>query len=302
MEKIKLEVEGAAGRLDIYLAKKLSKKLSRSFIQKLIDGGNVLLNGKAVKRNYKVISGDKIDITVPDPVETKTSAQNIPLNIVYEDGDVIIVNKPAGMVVHPAAGNFTGTLVNALLHHTKDLSGIGGVMRPGIVHRIDKETSGLLIVAKNDTAHKNLAGQFKAHTVKRKYIAVVRGVVQLNQGTIEAPIGRHPRDRQKMAVVFTRSRPAVTHYTVIKRLKDYTVLELSLETGRTHQIRAHMSYFGHPLVGDGTYGKRHGFERQALHAKILGFEHPVLKKYMEFDSKLPEDMENLIQRLEKNKK
>ena len=299
MEKIKLEVETSAERLDRYLAKSLSKKLSRSFIQKLIDGGNVLLNGKAVKRNHKINSGDKIDITVPDPVRTKTAAQNIPLNIVYEDKDVIVVNKPAGMVVHPGAGNFTGTLVNALLHHTKDLSGIGGLLRPGIVHRIDKETTGLLVVAKNDTAHKSLSEQFKAHTVKRKYVAVVRGVVQLNQGTIEAPIGRHPRDRQKMAVTFTRSRRAVTHYTVLKRFKDYTVLELSLETGRTHQIRAHMSYFGHPLVGDGTYGKRHGFERQALHAKILGFKHPVLKKYMEFESKLPEDMEGLLQDLEK---
>jgi len=291
--QFKVEQEHSKQRLDSYLARKLPKEFSRSYVKKLIDGNFVLLNNEVVKSCYKVKSGDQIQVTIPEPVETNIIAENIPLDIVYEDKDLLVVNKPAGMVVHPAAGNFSNTLVNALLYHTKDLSGIGGVQRPGIVHRLDKETSGLLVVAKTDFTHQDLAKQFRRHTVKRKYIAFVRGIIQLDQGTVEAPIGRHPRQRKKMAVKFSDSKRAVTHYKVVRRYKDYTMLELTLETGRTHQIRAHMTYIGHPLLGDATYSKRHGVNRQALHAISLGFYHPTLKKNMEFKSELPDDIKTL---------
>lgn len=295
MEKLQFKIidADAGQRLDRYLTEAVGDKFSRSFIKKLIDQDCVLLNGKAVKSHYKIKPNDEIDITIPEPVETNITPENIPLDIVYEDKELLIIDKPAGMVVHPGAGNFSGTLVNALLYHCKDLSGIGGVLRPGIVHRIDKDTSGLLVAAKTDHTHRELARQFKNHSIKRKYIAFVNGNVQLDQGTIDAPVGRHPRQRQKMAVRFSRSRKAITHYRVLKRFKDYTMLELVLGTGRTHQIRIHMSYLGHSLVGDATYGRKHGFSRQALHAALLGFSHPTLKKYVEFKSDLPPDMKEL---------
>lgn len=295
MQKFHLEVteKDLNKRLDHYLVKCLPKNLSRSFVQKLIAQKCVFLNNKAVKSHHKMKSGDVIDVTIPDPVELDVVAEDIPLEIVYEDNDLLVINKPAGMVVHPASGNFSGTLVNALRHYCKDLSGIGGVLRPGIVHRLDKDTSGLLVVAKNDFTHRELAKQFSAHSITRKYIAFVKGDVQLDIGTIEAPVGRHPRQRQKMAVRFSKSKRAVTHYRVLKRFKNYTMLELTLETGRTHQIRIHMSYLGYPLLGDNTYGRKYGFLRQALHAGVLGFFHPALKKYVEFKSELPPDMKEL---------
>jgi 23S rRNA pseudouridine1911/1915/1917 synthase len=229
-------------------------------------------------------------------VELNIEPEPIPLDIVYEDADVIVVNKPRGMVVHPAPGHYTGTLVNALLHHCRDLSGINGVLRPGIVHRIDKDTSGLLMAAKNDKAHLSLAGQLKAHTVTRKYIAVVHGNVAHDRGTIDAPIGRDPSDRQRFTVTGKNGKEAVTHFIVLDRIQDYSVLELKLETGRTHQIRVHMKYIGHPLVGDPMYGRSKGnpIDGQALHAGVLGFAHPADGRYLEFAAELPEDMKHLL--------
>ena len=295
MDEFKLEVspEDSKQRLDRYLVKSLPEEFSRSFIQKLIAQESVLLNDKPVKRHHKIKSGDLVRVTIPEPVELNVAPESIPLDIVYEDKDLLVINKPAGMVVHPAGGNFSGTLVNALLYHCKDLSGIGGVLRPGIVPRLDKDTSGLLVAAKSDDVHRGLAKQFRRHSIKRRYIAFVKGVVQLDQGTIEAPIGRHPRCRQKMAVRFSKSKTAITDYKVLERFEEYTMLKLALRTGRTHQIRTHMSYMGHPLLGDRTYGRRCEFGRQALHAVLLGFQHPALKKYMEFKSELPADMKQL---------
>ncbi len=281
-------------RLDRFLVEALPKEYSRSYLQKLIVSGRVLLNGEKVRANTKLAVGDKVEVTIPPPEKTRLSAQKIPLEIVFEDEHLIVINKAVGMVVHPAVGNRDGTLVNALLGHCGELSGVGGRMRPGIVHRLDKDTSGLLVVAKDDCTHRDLSDQFRVHTIKRRYIAFVKGVVQLDNGTVDLPIGRHRRDRQRMAVGFTKARDAVTHYQVLKRFKDYTMLELELETGRTHQIRAHMEYLGHPLLGDKKYGKgRGGIDRQALHAALLGFRHPVTKEFLEFESELPADMKKL---------
>jgi len=290
----KVRPEDRTKRIDKYLVGSLPKDFSRSFIQKLISEGRILLNGAAVKSRHKVNPGDVIDVLVPEAEASGIKKESIPLSIVYEDDELLVVDKPAGMVVHPAPGNYSGTLVNALLAHCKDLSGIGGVMKPGIVHRIDKGTSGLLVVAKTDRAHQALAKQFKAKTAKRVYIAVVKGVVQLDNGIIDLPIGRSARDRKKMAVDFSQDRSAVTRYRVLERFRDSTLLELVLATGRTHQIRVHMSYLGHPLVGDQKYGSKQHFGRPALHAKALGFVHPVTGKYMEFSSELPPDMKGLI--------
>lgn len=282
-------------RLDKFLVERLSKDLSRAYIQKLIQDGNVLVDGAAVKVHHKLRAHEHVAVTIPRAVESIMKPEKIPLNIVYEDKHLLVVNKSGDMVVHPAPGNWTGTLANALLAHCKDLSGIGGVMKPGLVHRIDKGTSGLLVVAKTDEAHRFLAKQFKAKTARRVYIAIVNGVVQLDNNIVELPIGRSARDRKKMAVNFVDSKEATTRYHVLERFKDSTLLELALGTGRTHQIRVHMSYIGHPLLGDVKYGARHGeVPRPMLHAKTIGFMHPVTEEYMEFTSELPADMKKMI--------
>jgi 23S rRNA pseudouridine1911/1915/1917 synthase len=239
-----------------------------------------------------------IEVRVQEPVQSTSKPEGIPLDIVYEDEDLLVVNKPPGMVVHPAPGNYSGTLVNALLHHCKNLSGIGGVLRPGIVHRIDKGTSGLLVVAKNDGAHKGLAKQFKERSIARTYIALVRGALELDRGTIELPIGRSRRDRKKMGVAFLKSKNAVTGYRVLRRFADATEVELKLSTGRTHQIRVHMAYIGHPISGDEKYGTRSALGRPALHAKTIGFIHPKTGIYMQFDSDIPRDMLDFMKNLQ----
>ncbi|TMV46640.1 RluA family pseudouridine synthase [Paenibacillus mesophilus] len=288
---------GEAGeRIDKYVTESIEEQISRSQIQLWIKNGDVTVNGAAVKPNHKLAADDKVVLTIPEPVEVSIMPEPIPLDIVYEDSDVIVVNKPRGMVVHPAPGHYSGTLVNALLHQCKDLSGINGILRPGIVHRIDKDTSGLLMAAKNDKAHLSLAAQLKAHSVTRKYTAVVHGNVAHDQGTIDAPIGRDPSDRKKYMVTDKNSKHAVTHFIVLDRLAEYTVLQLKLETGRTHQIRVHMKYIDHPLVGDPMYGRSKGnpIEGQALHAQVLGFVHPSSGDYMEFEAALPDDMNHLL--------
>lgn len=278
-------------RLDKYLCEKLSS-FTRSFLQKNIDAGNVTKNGVVLPKNYKVSAGDQLRVIVPQPEKLEVAAEQIPLAIVYEDGDLLVVNKPKGMVVHPAAGNYSGTLVNALLAHCgESLSGINGVIRPGIVHRIDKDTSGLLIVAKNDLAHQNLAQQIKEHTFTRIYEAVVYGTIKDEAGKVDAPIGRHPAERKRMAVTEKNARNAVTYYEVVARYEGFTHIRLKLETGRTHQIRVHMAYLGHPVAGDPVYGPKkvitslHG---QCLHARVIGFRHPRDGRYLEFTSELPE--------------
>lgn len=297
-----LEVsEGEEGRLDKYLSDKL-EDMTRSYLKKLIsDDKAVLVNGNPAKPNYKLKPGDIIELAVPEPIELEIKAENIPLNIVYEDNDMLVVNKPQGMVVHPAAGNYTGTLVNALLYHCGDsLSGINGEKRPGIVHRIDKDTSGLLLVAKNDNAHQKLSSQIKEHSLTRAYKALVHGNIKQDSGRIDAPIGRHPSDRKKMTVTDKNSRDAVTNFRVIERYGRYTFVECILETGRTHQIRVHMSKNGHPIVGDKTYGvKKEEFNLagQLLHAYKVGFIHPVSGEYMEFVSELPDYYMNVLDRL-----
>jgi len=300
-DKYRFKITGSdeGRRLDKYLVDRLPKEFSRAHIQKLVSEGSVLLDGEAAKNSHRLGKGQVVDVVIPAPVESFMEPENIPIDIVYEDDDVIVVNKQAGLVVHPAPGNYTGTLVNALLYHCKDLSGIGGVTKPGIVHRIDRGTSGLLLVAKNDAAHKSLAKQFKNKTIRRVYIGIVNGVVELDNGVVDLPIGRSVKDRKKMAVKFEEARDAVTRYSVIKRYKGHTMLELVLGTGRTHQIRVHMAYIEHSLVGDEKYGHSGLIPRPALHAKVLGFTHPKTGKYMEFSSKLPKDIVELISKLEK---
>lgn len=283
-------------RIDKYLSLVMEDK-SRSYIQGLIDEGKVTVNNKTAKSNLKLKKNDLVKGLIPDPVELKVEAEDIPLDILYEDEDVIVVNKAQGMVVHPASGNTKGTLVNAILNHCKDLSGINGVIRPGIVHRIDKDTSGVLVIAKNDNSHNKLAEQLKDHSMTRVYIALVEGVIKKDQGTVDANLGRHPIDRKKIAVV-KEGRRAVTHYKVLERLDKYTLVECRLETGRTHQIRVHMAHIGHPLVGDPVYGykkQKFNLEGQLLHAKILGFIHPTSGRYMEFESKLPDYFNKVIE-------
>lgn len=286
-------------RLDKFLVEKLPGDLSRVSIQKLINEGNVLVSGKPVKCHHKLNMGEMVEVTVHEAKKSHMEAdKSIKLDIVYEDEHLLVVNKPAGLVVHPAPGNYTGTLVNALLAHCSNLSGIGGVLKPGIVHRIDKGTSGLLVVAKTDDAHRRLAKQFKNKTTTRSYIALVKGIVQLDNGIIELPIGRSAKDRKKMAVNFVNSKDALTRYKVIKRFKDSTLLELNLGTGRTHQIRVHMAYIGHPLLGDEKYGTRGLIDRPALHAKTIGFVHPATGKRAEFTSPVPDDIKELINKKE----
>lgn len=287
-------------RLDKFLADS-GLELSRSAAVGMIDNGNVTVNGKAQNKKYKLSDGDEVIIRIPDPVPYEAEAENIPLDIVYEDEDLLVVNKPKGMVVHPAAGNYDGTMVNALLYHCGDsLSGINGVLRPGIVHRIDKDTSGLLIVAKNDRAHKLLAEQIKEHSFTREYEAIVFGNLKNDEGTVDAPIGRHPVDRKKMCITPKNSKNAVTHYQVLERLKGYTYIRCVLETGRTHQIRVHMASLGHPVAGDMIYGVKNEkvpFTGQCLHARKIGFIHPTSGKYMEFVSPLPDYFEQFLAKL-----
>jgi 23S rRNA pseudouridine1911/1915/1917 synthase len=288
-------------RLDVGVTDVLGK--SRSFVQGLIAQECVKVNGFPKKPNYKVRQGDKIEVEIPTLRESTADPENIPLDILYEDEDVLVVNKRQGMVVHPAPGAWTGTMVNALLYHCHNLSGINGVLRPGIVHRIDKDTSGILVVAKNDIAHQGLAAQLKAHTMARKYRALVHGVVLEPSGTVDAPIGRDPSNRKRMAVVMHHSKPAVTHYTVLERFKETSYLEVRLETGRTHQIRVHMLYVKHPVLGDPVYGtkkNRYGLQGQMLHAAHLGFEHPRTGQWMEFDAPVPKVFETLIEKLRRD--
>lgn len=293
MEYREFEVGGeySETRIDKYLAG-LDSELTRSAVQKLIDDEMVTVNGVVPRKNMKLKEGDKILLTVPEPVPPETLPENIPLDIVYEDDDLLVVNKPRGMVVHPAAGNPDGTLVNALLYHCGDsLSGINGILRPGIVHRIDKDTSGLLIVAKNDFSHRLLAEQIKEHSFTRKYQAVVCGNIKDDSGTINAPIGRHPTDRKKMTVTLKNSREAVTHYRVIARYRGYTHVELTLETGRTHQIRVHMAHIGHPVAGDPVYGGKNYLKKldgQCLHAYYISFVHPRTNETLTLSAPLPQ--------------
>ncbi|GHU81534.1 pseudouridine synthase [Clostridia bacterium] len=287
-------------RLDKFLAEHLQNK-TRSTVQNYIDSDFVKVNGKAQRKNYKLRIGEAVNINIPDPVELKTTAENIPIDILYEDDSLLVVNKPKGMVVHPAVGNYTGTLVNALLHHCSGrLSGINGVMRPGIVHRIDKDTSGLLVVAKTDIAHNGLAEQIKVHSFTRQYQAVVYGNIKTDKGTVDQPIGRKHDDRKKMAVTDKNSRSAITHYEVLERFGTFTHLKITLETGRTHQIRVHMSYLNHPVAGDIVYGPKkviislHG---QCLHAAKFGFVHPVSNQYLEFEAPLPDYFTSFLKQI-----
>lgn len=295
--------EGYSGmRLDAFLASQTGEELSRSQIVRLLEGGGVSLNGTEERsKKYKIKTGDSIVIEVPDPEPAEVTAENIPLDIVYEDKDVAVINKPRGMVVHPAPGNESGTMVNGLLYHFGSLSTVGGVIRPGIVHRIDKNTSGLLMVAKNDKAHRGLSDQLRVHSITRVYDAVVYNSFSDDEGTVDAPIGRSKNNRFKMAVV-EDGREAVTHYKVIERLGNFTRIEARLETGRTHQIRVHMAYIRHPLLGDDVYGpvkNSAGADTQMLHAKVLGFAHPSTGEYMEFKADLPEHYVKVLDRLRK---
>ena len=313
MDKVILTAdEGALGeRIDKFISSNTS--LTRSSVVKLIEDGAVLANGACAVKSLRVSVGDVIEVNIPDPKEIDAAPQEIELDVVYEDNDIIVINKPVGMVVHPAAGHSDGTLVNALLHHCKgSLSGVGGELRPGIVHRIDKETSGLLVCAKNDNAHLFLSEELKEHSVSRTYYAIAVGSFKDEQGTVDAPIGRNPRDRKKMAVVSSaemqkgNGRHAITHYRVLERFEGFTLLECELETGRTHQIRVHMAHIGHPLMGDSVYGGGHTkFEKQSaalisgqcLHAKRLKLRHPVTRDEMSFECELPEYFEELLKKL-----
>lgn len=303
-EKISLKIddECAGDRADKILSDVLSN-YSRSFIQSLFVDGLVISNGKTVSKSFKPKSGDIIEFSVPEPVSLSLEPENIPLDIVFEDDNLLVVNKPRGMVVHPAPGNYSGTLVNALLWHCKgNLSGINGVARPGIVHRIDKDTSGLLLVAKNDIAHISLSEQIKAHTLDREYRAVIHGHLKKISGIVDAPIGRSPNDRKKMCVTDKNSKNAVTHYEVLEEYKNFSFLKLRLETGRTHQIRVHMAYLGHPVAGDPVYGPKNGvlsLNGQCLHAGVLGFVHPVTNEFIRVEAPLPEYFVRFIEGIKK---
>ena len=295
------EIADSGLRIDKYLSS-VNEQLSRSYIQKLLKSGLVLVDGKPVKASYQVDEGDVISLDIPEAVEPEIEPENMDLDILYEDQDVILVNKPKGMVVHPAAGHYSHTLVNGLMYHCKDqLSGINGVMRPGIVHRIDMDTTGVIIACKNDMAHNSIAAQLKEHSITRRYQAIVHGVLKDDAGTIEGPIGRHPTDRKKMSINYNNGKSAVTHDKVLKRFRQYTHVECRLETGRTHQIRVHMASIGHPLLGDLVYGPGKcpipGLQGQTLHAGVLGFIHPRTGEYMEFTAPLPEYFAKLLNTL-----
>lgn len=276
-------------RLDVFLVKNLPDEQSRTFIQGLIKGGLVTVNGQGEKSHYKTILKDTIVARVDEKPGSELLPENIPLDVFYEDDDVLVVNKPGGMLVHPATGKYTGTLVNAVLYHCRNLSKGSHPLRPGIVHRLDQETSGLILVAKNDRAHKYLARQFERREIFKKYVAVVEGQIEFDEGMVDAPLGRHPRHREKKAVSFADSKEAATGYHVLKRSKNLTLVALFPQTGRTHQLRVHMAYLGHPIAGDAKYGKKSTFPRLALHAQAIGFHHPVSKRYFEFSTKTPSE-------------
>lgn len=300
MERIELQAAENNVRIDKYLAEQLDE-FSRSYLQKLLKEERVSVNQKIVKANYKVSAGDQVCVEVPDVEPAEILPEDIPLSVLYEDDYVLVVDKPKNMVVHPAAGHTSGTLVNAVMWHCKDhLSGINGVMRPGIVHRIDKDTTGALLICKDDVTHRDLAEQLKEHSIKRRYRAIVSGVIKEDEGTIEGTIGRHPTDRKKMAINVKNGKEAVTHFTVLERFANATYVECRLETGRTHQIRVHMTSIGHPLLGDAVYGSQknpYHLEGQALHAMVLGFVHPHTGEYVECTSPLPEYFEKLLVKL-----
>ncbi|MCL2838824.1 MAG: RluA family pseudouridine synthase [Oscillospiraceae bacterium] len=301
--KITIAGENVGERIDKFISENFAD-ITRSYAQKLIDGGNITVGGvSALKTNYKLRFGDTVSVEMPELQELEVRGEDIPLSIIYEDDHLLVVNKPQGIVVHPAAGNFSGTLVNALIHHCgESLSGINGVIRPGIVHRIDKDTSGLLLVAKNDAAHQSLAAQIKDRSVVREYNALLHGNLKEDKGTVDAPIGRSEKDRKKMAVTNRNSRDAVTHYEVLARYPGYTFAKCRLETGRTHQIRVHMASLGHSVVGDKVYGRpreKFKLDGQLLHASRLGFTHPLSGEYMEFESDLPECFGKVIEKLER---
>lgn len=286
-------------RIDKFLSTQLPEQ-SRSYLQKIIKEGSVLVNGSPVKASYRMDDQDEVTIDLPELKEPEIEAENIPLDILYEDDDLLMVNKPKGMVVHPSAGHTTGTLVNAVMYHCKeDLSGINGVMRPGIVHRIDKDTTGVLVICKNDKAHNFVAEQLKEHSITRKYRAIVNGVIKEDEGTVNAPIGRHPTERKKMAINEKNGKHAVTHYRVLERFANHTYIECQLETGRTHQIRVHMASLHHPLLGDTVYGSQknpYHLEGQTLHAMVLGLIHPSTGSYLEVTAPLPEYFQKLLKR------
>lgn len=305
LEEYTVEESQSGMRLDKFLTE-IYPDQTRSFLQKLVKSGEIKVNGKPViKAGFVVEGGDQVSASIPTPQAVEIEAENIPLDILYEDADVLIVNKPKGMVVHPSAGHYSGTLVNAIMYHCADsLSGINGEIRPGIVHRIDMDTTGALIICKNDAAHVDIAEQIKEHTVTRRYRGIVCGVVKEDEGTIEGAIGRHPTQRKKMAINEKNGKPAITHYKVLQRFAKYTYTEFRLETGRTHQIRVHMASIGHPLLGDELYGNpknlaMKGLQGQTLHAMVIGFVHPTTHEYMEFEAPLPEYFQNLLQKLPK---
>ncbi|WP_330427471.1 RluA family pseudouridine synthase [Eubacterium ramulus] len=305
LEEYTVEESQSGMRLDKFLTE-IYPDQTRSFLQKLVKSGEIKVNGKPViKAGFVVEGGDQVSASIPTPQAVEIEAENIPLDILYEDADVLIVNKPKGMVVHPSAGHYSGTLVNAIMYHCADsLSGINGEIRPGIVHRIDMDTTGALIICKNDAAHVDIAEQIKEHTVTRRYRGIVCGVVKEDEGTIEGAIGRHPTQRKKMAINEKNGKPAITHYKVLQRFAKYTYMEFRLETGRTHQIRVHMASIGHPLLGDELYGNpknlaMKGLQGQTLHAMVIGFVHPTTHEYMEFEAPLPEYFQNLLQKLPK---
>lgn len=302
MEIFTIETDDVNKRVDVFLNEEM-EDVSRSALQKNIEKGNITVNGEKISKNYKLRLGDIVEAELPPPENIDIVPEDIPIDIMYEDDDLIVINKPQNMVVHPAPGHYTGTLVNALMFHCGDnLSGINGVLRPGIVHRIDKDTSGVLVIAKSDLAHKGLSEQLAEHSMKRVYNAIVYNSFSEESGTVDRNIDRSKNDRKKMAVVMQGGRNAVTHYKVIEKLGKYTWVELQLETGRTHQIRVHMSYIGHPLLGDPVYGPKKcpfNLNGQVLHAKVLGFIHPRTGEYMEFNSELPDYFSSLIERLKK---
>ncbi len=299
--EFRVEEALAGERIDKFLSDSLPD-VSRSYIQKLIKDGQVTVNQKAVKSNYKLNAGDMLSMEEPELQEPDIEAEDIPLDILYEDSDLLVINKPKGMVVHPSAGHYSGTLVNALMYYCKeDLSGINGVLRPGIVHRIDMDTTGSLLVCKNDFTHNHIAEQLKVHSITRVYHAIVHGVIKEEEGTINAPIGRHPIDRKKMSINHKNGKEAVTHYKVLKRFKNFTYIECRLETGRTHQIRVHMSSISHPLLGDAVYGPAkspYKLQGQTLHAKTIGIIHPRTEEYIEVNAPLPEYFSDLLKKLE----